>query len=162
MRAFIFQCKDLPAADSDGSSDPFIKIFNTGDEEVTTDVIEDNVNPIFMECLEVGLDFMSKGPNDYSAAPPIVLDVLDADEGFISNSADFLGRCTIFLNELSDLVVGEDDISVPKWYPIKFGTDANSPACGEVLVSFSIRAPDATDVTELDYCPRRMNDMVEK
>ena len=59
IRAFIFQCKDLPAADSDGSSDPFIKIFNVGDEEVTTDVIEDNVNPIFMECLEVGLDFMS-------------------------------------------------------------------------------------------------------
>lgn len=24
MRCYIFQCRDLPAADSDGSSDPFI------------------------------------------------------------------------------------------------------------------------------------------
>lgn len=130
LRAFIFQCRDLPAADSDGSSDPFIKIFNTGDEEIETDVIEDNVNPIFMECLEVGLDFVDY--QKYSDAPPIVMDVLDADEGYISDSADFLGRCKIFLNEMppEDLVFGSDHIVTPKWYDIKFGTDDNSPACG--------------------------------
>lgn len=136
MRAFIFQCRDLPAADSDGSSDPFIKIFNTDEDEVVTTVIEDNLNPIFMECLEVGLDFMSKThingsvPTDYSSAPPIVLDVLDADEGYISNSSDFLGRCKIFLADIPDLVVGEDTIVTPSWYDIKYGTDLNSPACG--------------------------------
>ena len=57
MRCYIFQCRDLPAADSDGSSDPFIKIFNCTDSDVQTSVIEDNVNPIFMECKEIGLDF---------------------------------------------------------------------------------------------------------
>lgn len=47
----------MPAADSDGSSDPFIRIFNTTGENVSTAVIEDNVNPIFMEVKEVGMDF---------------------------------------------------------------------------------------------------------
>ena len=58
LRCFLFQCRDLPAADSDGSSDPYIKIFNTTGEDVVTTVIEDNVNPIFMECKDVALDFL--------------------------------------------------------------------------------------------------------
>ena len=41
------------------------------------------------------------------------MDVLDADEGFISTSADFLGRCTIYLNDLPDLPVDDDEICVP-------------------------------------------------
>jgi hypothetical protein len=32
VRAFIFQCRDLPAADSDGQSDPFIKIWDCSKE----------------------------------------------------------------------------------------------------------------------------------
>ena len=60
LRCFIFQCRDLPAADSDASSDPFIKIFNCTGDDVRTGIIEDNVNPIFMECKEVGLDFNDK------------------------------------------------------------------------------------------------------
>ena len=160
LRAFIFQCRDLPAADSDGSSDPFIKIFNTGDETVQTVVIEDNVNPIFMSCKEVGLDFMDF--QNFSDAPPIVMDIMDADEGYVSNSADFLGRCKIFLKDIPDLVVGKDDIVTPTWYDIKYGTDESSPACGQILVSFSIRVSDDIDVTELDFCPKRMNEMVEK
>lgn len=86
-----------------------------------------------MECKEIGLDFSSSGggeKNDFSAAPPIVMDVLDADEGYVSNSADFLGRCTIFLNDAKDLVVASDEIPTPTWYDIKFGTDESSPACG--------------------------------
>ena len=58
LRCYIFQCRDLPAADSDGSSDPFISIFNTTGDDVRTSVIEDNLNPIFMECKEISLDFM--------------------------------------------------------------------------------------------------------
>ena len=28
IRCFIFQCKDVPAADSDGSSDPYVSLWN--------------------------------------------------------------------------------------------------------------------------------------
>ena len=150
VRVFIFQCRDLPAADSDGSSDPFIKLFNTNGEEVATTVIEDNVNPIFMEAKEIGLDFLDH--QNYTDAPPIVLDVMDADEGFISSSADFLGRCKIFLTDIEDLSNGVDAIPTPKWYDIKFGTDASSPACGQILCSFALFPGDALP-TPLDIMP---------
>ena len=29
VRAFVFQCRDLPAADSDGTSDPFLEFTDT-------------------------------------------------------------------------------------------------------------------------------------
>jgi len=28
IRAYIYQCRDLPAADSNGTSDPFVKIWD--------------------------------------------------------------------------------------------------------------------------------------
>ena len=88
---------------------------------------------------------------------------MDADEGFISNSADFLGRCTIYLKDLKEtFVVNDDDnIPVPKWHDIKFGTDEKSPACGQILVSFALFPGDALP-TPVEVMPRKMNDMVEK
>jgi Ca2+-dependent lipid-binding protein len=32
VRAYIYQCKDLPAADSNGTSDPFIKVWDISDK----------------------------------------------------------------------------------------------------------------------------------
>ena len=33
IRAYIYSCKDLPAADEDGSSDPFIQVWDTADKK---------------------------------------------------------------------------------------------------------------------------------
>lgn len=107
LRCMIFQCRDLPAADSDGSSDPFVKIFNTNGDDVVTSVIEDNTNPIFMECKDIGIDFLDD--KKFTDAPPVVLDVLDSDEGMISTTADFLGRAIIYLRDIEGLVGGEPD-----------------------------------------------------
>ena len=46
VRAYIFQCRDLPAADSDGTSDPFLQIIDS-DTPKKTAVINDNLNPIY-------------------------------------------------------------------------------------------------------------------
>jgi hypothetical protein len=55
VRAYIFQCRDLPAADSDGTSDPAVQIHGDGstgnDVKDWTSVIEDNMNPLFYETL---------------------------------------------------------------------------------------------------------------
>lgn len=60
----------------------------------------------------------------------MIFDVMDADEG-LWESADFLGRCTIFFTSLGEEDLSRDErIPIPKWYDIKFGTDENSPACG--------------------------------
>ncbi len=100
-----------------------------------------------MECKDVGIDFNDK--REYKDAPPVILDIMDADEGWVSNSADFLGRCTIPLKTLFDNghlgIISEDNskesndhINEPKWYDIKFGTDPGSPVCGQILISFAL------------------------
>ena len=88
------------------------------------------------------------------------MDVLDADEGFISTTADFLGRCTIYLKDVN-LSDDLDSIPEPEWYDIKFGTDPASPACGQILCSFALFPGDALP-PPVDIMPKRMNDMVEK
>ena len=44
------------AADADGQSDPFIKIWDTTEFEKKTKVIEDNNNPLFYETLEMTIE----------------------------------------------------------------------------------------------------------
>ena len=34
IRCFIFQCKDIPSADSDGASDPYISVWNPDDKKI--------------------------------------------------------------------------------------------------------------------------------
>ena len=68
VRAYIFQCRDLPAADSDGTSDPCIRIHGDGtkgrDIEPQTAVIEDNMNPLFYQALEITVESISKDKVD--------------------------------------------------------------------------------------------------
>mmetsp|Transcript_73146 Transcript_73146/g.101428 ORF Transcript_73146/g.101428 Transcript_73146/m.101428 type:complete len:105 (-) Transcript_73146:136-450(-) len=87
IRAYIFQCRDIPAADDDGSSDAYIKIWNPEGEELKTKVIEDNLNPIYMEAIEFEYDFNKK-----EDAPPIIFDLWDQDSGLFDSTDDFLGR----------------------------------------------------------------------
>ena len=87
------------------------------------------------------------------------MDFMDADEGIFSSSADFLGRSTIFLKDIEDLS-RDNRIPEPKWYPIKFGTDENSPNCGEILCSFSL-TPGDTILKPAEEHDRLMNLMVD-
>lgn len=36
IRAYIYQCRDLPAADSNGSSDPFVKVWDMSEKQKKT------------------------------------------------------------------------------------------------------------------------------
>ena len=56
VRAYIYQCRDLPAADADGQSDPFIKVWDSTPDEKKTIVIEDNNNPLFYQTLELKVE----------------------------------------------------------------------------------------------------------
>jgi len=48
VRCYIYQCKDLPAADSEGSSDAYIEAWQPDKKnKQQTMVVEDNNNPIF-------------------------------------------------------------------------------------------------------------------
>ena len=86
----------------------------------------------------------------YIEAPPIILEVYDSDEGFFSDSADFLGRAVINLTDASCTDV-PDLIPRPKWHDIKFGVDPSSPACGQILVSFCVVADDVTFTQPVEF-----------
>lgn len=140
LRCYIYQCRGLPPADSDGNSDPFIVIASNKGDDVKTDVIENNLNPIFMCCKTV--DFEVRDRNDLrNTCPPILLNLFDSDRKLLSNSADYLGRATIMLKNASYNENRFSSPPVPKWHPIKFGVKKTSAPCGEILCSFCIYDP---------------------
>jgi len=96
--------------------------------------------------LELPYDFI-----ELKDAPPVIFNVFDKDKGLFSDSADFLGRATIFLNNA--YVSQDDSIPVPRWHPIKYGVSETSPECGQVLCSFSVVPDDfiyREDITQVN------------
>ena len=53
IRAYIYQARDLPAADANGTSDPYLRVWDMSEDEIKTRVIEDTTNPQFYEVLEM-------------------------------------------------------------------------------------------------------------
>ena len=146
VRCYLFQCRNLPAADDDGASDPIITIFNTinseGGEDLIkrqvkeTQKIENNCDPMFYEVIELTIDYF-----DGEEFPPFIFDVYDVDKAFITkDTRDYLGRAVIQLKDSSyktvDKMTDSEDLKpdVPKWHPIRYA--AGMPASGEILVSF--------------------------
>ena len=69
----------MPAADSDGTSDPYIKIWDLSERPKKTQVINDNLNPLYYEVLE--LEFEVRDTDDLSSYPPFIFDLWDEDAG---------------------------------------------------------------------------------
>ena len=51
-RVAIYQCENLPPADEQGHSDPYIQVYDPENEEVKTEICPDTNNPIFYEVKE--------------------------------------------------------------------------------------------------------------
>jgi C2 domain len=132
IRCYIYQCKDLPAADSEGTSDPFIEIWTYDKKKTCTPVVEDNCNPMFLSCLEVYYDYL-----ELTDAPPLVLNIWDRDTGILEGDDDFIGRAVIFLPE-STYSKSDDIPAEPKWHKVTMGFNEGEPSIGEILCSFSI------------------------
>lgn len=85
--------------------------------------------------------------------PPFIIDCYDRDEGVLEGGDDFIARSVI---KRADAACSEDDtVPTPKWH--EFRLSPSSPACGEVLVSFS--------VVEEDYnypCIAKYKDLKEE
>jgi hypothetical protein len=134
----------LPAADSDGTSDPALIIHGDGTINPDTSVrnrtvtIEDNLNPLFYEALEVTVEALSLDNDEF---PPMVMDIEDFDDGLVGKGSwEFLSRAIIYKDDLN--ASGKkpdgirDDINEPRWY--KCYTAKGMPSSGEVLASFCI------------------------
>ena len=133
VRAFVYQCRDIPAADSDGTSDPFLEFIDS-DKPQRTMVINDNLNPIFYQAIDLMYE-----ANSIEELPPFIIDAYDEDQTLVgSNEADFLSRAVIYYKDADEkgAVTTEDMLPRPAWFPMRFSP--KGPACGEVLISFAV------------------------
>ena len=145
VRAFLFQCRDLPAADSNGSADPYITVWSPEKEKQKTTVVEDNLNPMFFETLDVYLDFVT--PEE---APPVFLNVFDKDFGLSAlDGDDYMGRSVVHLKEAG--YATDDTIPTPKWYKVIMGFSEHEPSIGEILCSFAVVPDDFSFKTPAKY-----------
>jgi C2 domain len=147
VRCYIYQCRDLPAADSDGSSDPYIEAWAPDKKKSITAVVDDNCNPIYYSALEVFYDFNKK-----EEAPPIVLNIWDKDNDLLDSTDDFLGRAVIFFKDAS-MTTDEDHNTPPepRWHKVRMGFDPNESSIGEILCSFSLVPDDFSFITPVNY-----------
>lgn len=161
IRAYIYQARDLPAADAEGTSDPYIRIWDTtanGKKYKKTEIVEDNCNPLFYECVE--LEYEVTNYEDLESYPPFIFDLFDHDDDLFKSTPDFLCRCIVEPEDCAILM--EDDFKtckthkqencemcaskneeipkVPRWHPCYFSP--GGPQCGELLVSFSVTSDD--------------------
>lgn len=128
----------MPAADSDGQSDPYIKVWDTTKDIKKTRIIMDNCNPMFFETIELLIE-----TNEVKDMPPFVFDIYDHD----TLGDDFICRSLI---PLSEAAFSEgDEIPKPKWHHCRL--KANAPTCGDILVSFSVVIDDFNFKTPLKY-----------
>jgi hypothetical protein len=121
IRCFIWQCKDIPSADDNGTSDPFITLWNQDERKIRTKTIEDNINPIYFETHDLFYDF-----DKLENAPPVIFNLWDSD-GLLDKD-DYLGRCVVYLNDCS--ISKNDTIPKPRWHNITFNGIKDEPACG--------------------------------
>lgn len=154
IRAYVYQCRDLPAADSNGTSDPYVKVWDVGTVDKKSAVVEDNNNPLFYECIE--LDYEVVDQADLESYPPFIFDIYDYDDDLFDSTPDFLCRaivepedCSIIMqkdfehckehqqkdcNMCAHLLAEIPD--TPRWHPCYFSP--GTPRCGEILVSFAV------------------------
>lgn len=122
IRAYVIQCRNLPAADAGGSCDPFIHswdIDSDGDmlkdkhateqrkRKTCTSVIEDTLNPIYQEVLE--LNYEVENIKEKDTWPPFILDIYDQDMDFMTTSTDFIGRCVVEPEDMVQVEVEDDN-----------------------------------------------------
>lgn len=146
-RVAIYQCENLPPADSTGHSDPYVQVYDYNDPTIKTEICEDTNNPIFYEVKEFTFSCNNvKGEIDLVTAPPIILNIYDHDDGMIDSTDDLIGRAVINLWEASNTEDGQqhisydDEIPYPAWYPVKrhFDDEYDIETGASILVSIQI------------------------
>ena len=146
VRAYVFQCRDIPAADSDGTSDPFLEFIDSDVPQRTT-VVNDNLNPIYYQAIELMYE-----ANCIEELPPFIIDCYDEDQTLVGkNDADYLARATIYYKDAveKNAVSYEDAVPRPAWFPMRYS--AKGPTSGEVLISFVVVDDDFSFEKPLDY-----------
>lgn len=143
----MYQCRNLPSGDKDGTSDAKVVGYSVErDDEVrhqrtSTQVSKDNLNPVFYEAIDMQVCY---GKSD--SQPPFILDVFDHDSGILKDGKDFLGRAIIKADKAAIVDCRGENVEEnnrklaelkPKWETIRGGNSTAMPKCGEILCKFA-------------------------
>ena len=115
IRAYIFQCKNLPALDDNGLSDPYVKCWDQNDKCKPTKTVEDSLDPIYYTIKEFFSDIFLAKSHEHNPIkilegfPPFILDVWDEDKGVFEGKDDFMCRATIFADKASCRFIDEKE-----------------------------------------------------
>eukprot|EP00742_Colponemidia_sp_Colp-10_P008749 GILJ01009495.1.p1 GENE.GILJ01009495.1~~GILJ01009495.1.p1 ORF type:complete len:1395 (+),score=268.10 GILJ01009495.1:46-4230(+) len=127
LRSYIYQARDLPAADASGVSDPLISVFCNG-LKFETPHINGTTSPEYYLAYKHQVEL----PLDLALAPPVIVNVYDHD---VIGENDFLGRAVISFERIVT-EFRQDGPPVPVWIPIAMNFDETAE--GQVLLAFQL------------------------
>jgi hypothetical protein len=136
LRVHIFQGADLPAADSNGMSDPFVKCYFL-DTHLKTKTMKKTLYPAYYETLVFDNVDIPEFDN-FQYAPQLTFRIYDEDDIGIKKNREYLG---CFSCHLSHAVITEDigyseDFPDPKWYDLF--TEVPGDGQGKMLVQMQL------------------------
>ena len=139
----LYQCRELPSADSDGQSDPYVELYCDG-QTVISPVIDNTLNPMWYKILALDLEIASM-----IDCPPIIVYVKDKD--FASD--DLIGVCNYSISEAK---VDEQTPAYPEWKELNLGKISG----GKILASMNLYM-DSENVPCYDIVPNCLEVTVE-
>ncbi|EQC29479.1 hypothetical protein SDRG_12727 [Saprolegnia diclina VS20] len=138
----IFQGRQLPAMDSNGLCDPYVKVRLCG-LETKIKPRHRTVNPLWYEtvCFEVELP-----PVDMlHFAPPVTLRVKDQDETIAGSSSEYIGSAFVPISSNNVRHVNDaHEPPVPEWYPLMQQEEGDTE--GFILTSVIVVRKDRPDM----------------
>ena len=123
----VYQGKQLPPADGNGTSDPYLRASIAGQSKETSRKTG-TLFPHWFETLSFTLQLPSREHIQAGLAPELILQLFDHDR---LNPDDFMGRCSLSLTHATAAMPDS-----PGWVPLRL-LDTNAPA-GQLLVSLQL------------------------
>ena len=144
--AVVYMSKGLISAESNGTSDPFVRLTLDG-KEICTSVKNNTMNGVWNEKLEFSNVLMDL--NDYSTWPIFLLNVFDHNQ-ILSNvplGYNYLWLCN------AGYALNDTSLCTPKWHNL-FLPKSNKQQ-GQILLSFYIFDQDKAYLkNQIDYIPK--------
>jgi len=124
LRAHIYQGKELPSADDNGMSDPFLEI-RMGSAKKNTSMVPETLYPRWYETQEITVRL----PTNHEMRPDIGVMVYDQDPWGV----DFLGRFSVASKKIQPKFNPD-----PSWMDVMVGDEEDNCKEGMILCSFQL------------------------
>ena len=124
----IFQAKQLPSGDDDGSGDPVVVAYHYG-TLARSSIFKNTLNPIWNERILIPTYIVG------NFIPPLIVNVHDYDSKIVGKGEyEFLGSTYMFLNQFNQ-AQDYSKIPEPKWYKLKYSEESKM---GQISLSATI------------------------